>query len=89
MEEEKEDDENFVMLVIVKKEGGRTIKKWKEFELPLEEHRVENWCGLFNLKFHAVTTWIDCKQRGINFWSYKYHKIDDGGMSYYTVCYLS
>jgi ankyrin repeat protein/serine/threonine protein kinase len=77
IEENEENDENrFVMLLCIKRDGEKSIKKWREFKLPLEQHRVEAWAGLCDLRFHTVSTFKDCKQRGINFAKYKYHRVD-------------
>jgi len=32
------------------------IQRWREFSLPIQAHRVEDWCGLQNLRYYRITT---------------------------------
>ncbi len=79
-EKQEANDDRYVMLLYTAKKNKKTIKKWREFKLPLELHRVETWAGLTDLQFHIVTTFRTCKQRGSDFATYKHHKVDIDGM---------
>jgi predicted oxidoreductase len=78
--DEELDENSFCMLLLVRKKGDKWLRKWREFVLPLEVHRVESWAGLRDLRFHPVTSWSRCKQTGQDFATYKYHEVDDKGM---------